>query len=318
MATKRAAKALSAASQPDDGLDAETRTIYKLMADSKQYAGQTVVLKTGGEVVGNDNAFEDIAVQVDFCVGMMKQKMIVVNGGGPQINKACEERGIPIRKDPHTGYRITDPETLKICDEIMAQQERRIVSFLNRFAPSVNAVGMPGYAGRLVKAALVKGHEYTGECIDVDVQKIMAMLDAGITPVISSLAYHPDLGFANVNADPFAGFIATRIGAKRLILCSNTDGIWDTNKKRIPEILTSDVPTLLSSGAVTGGMIPKIETAFAVASTMPAGAGVAIINGLRRGTLVQELYSAGGSGTLIKKPEMANGGASQGFSKLRS
>lgn len=309
MPAKKAAKALAAATQPNDGLDAETRTIYKLMADSERYAGQINMLKFGGDVVGQDGPMEDNCRQIDFLVGMMKQKIIIVTGGGPQINRICKERGLPVVNHPVTQYRVTDAETLQICDEVMGQQERRLIRMLNQFAPNVRALPVPAYAGRMVKAGLVKGHEYTGEPVEIDVQLLKSLLDAGITPVISSLGYHPELGMANINADPLAGFIAAKIGAKRLLMCSNTDGVWDANKKRIPELLTSDVPALLNSGVVGEGMKPKVEAAFMAAATMPAGTGVAIINGLRKGAIVQELFSEGGSGTLIHRPDIQANGA---------
>ncbi|HQY67620.1 MAG TPA: acetylglutamate kinase [Pyrinomonadaceae bacterium] len=279
----------------------------------QKFQGKTFVVKFSGKVTEDKENLASLAEELALLhqVGI---RVCVIHGGGKQLTELALKLGVV--QTVIEGRRVTDDDTLdlakmifrgKINTEILAQFRRR----------GVHAVGLSGVDGGVVKAvkrpprdvlnretgateSIDYGH--VGDVVEVDASLINTLLDSGYLPIISSLGADDDGRVFNINADTIASEIAIKLGAEKLILLTDVNGIYleesDPNTK-LSKITTSDAKHLIESGRATGGMVPKIESLIDL-----VGRGVHsahIVSGTVRNAILAEVFTDSGTGTMVVK-----------------
>ena len=246
----------------------------------------TTVIKIGGSTLGeHDSTVQDLAALQRNGINP-----VVVHGGGGVISDWMTRQGVrPIFKD---GLRVTDAEGLKIVVAVLAGLiNKELVVSLS--AAGARAVGVSGADGGILKAR-IKNPDlgYVGAVTDVDPSPIRAILAEGCIPVVAPVAVgvsdEPDRpGFLlNINADTVAGEVARAMGAERLIILTDVEGILDGSRRLIPRLTQRQAVELKNSRVVAGGMIPKIEACL---RALERGAISQIIDGRKAGALSESM-----------------------------
>ena len=261
----------------------------------RKFYGDTIVIKLGGSSLQDAkvNILEDVVLL--RYVGM---NPVVVHGGGPEISAMQERMGLQSRFVD--GLRVTDEASMEVVKMVLTGKVNPdIVNALN--ALGGQAVGMSGEDGPsiLVKAMpSVNGEDlgFVGEVAQVNAEPITALLERNYIPVIASIGLGYDGKSYNVNADTVAAELAVALGARKLILLTNVEGVHDAGGGLISEIVAHDVSDKIADGTVTGGMIPKVKACVrALAGVEKAH----IIDGRVPHALLLELLTAEGIGTMI-------------------
>jgi acetylglutamate kinase len=281
---------------------AKAGTLIEALPWLEKYAGHTVVIKYGGNAMINDElkaAFVKDVVFLRRC-GI---KPVVVHGGGPQISSMLKRLGIA--SEFRGGLRVTTPEAMEVVRMVlMGQVGRELVGLLNAHGPI--AVGLSGEDAGLFTAerrtTVVDGVEVdlglVGEVVDVNTSAVQDLIDNGRIPVVATVA--PDAAGAvnNVNADTAAAALATALGADRLIVLTDVEGLyadWPTNSEIIASITTDRLRELLPS--LSSGMIPKREACLAA---VEGGVTFAtIVDGREPHSLLLEIFTDEGVGTMV-------------------
>jgi acetylglutamate kinase len=235
---------------------------------------------------------------------------IVVHGGGPQINKMLDK--LDVKPEFRDGLRVTDAETMSVVEMVLSGSiNKSIVNSIQQAGG--RAVGISGKDGNLLVAerlTKVKKDPETGkeETIDwghvgeparVNSEILSTIMKSDSIPVVAPVGVGWDGDTYNVNADTAAGAIATATGAKRLLLLTDVAGVLDKDKQLISELKTGDVAELIENGTITGGMIPKVESAAAVVESGVEG--VIILDGRVPHSVLLELLTPHGVGTRISR-----------------
>ena len=268
----------------------------------QRFAGERVVIKYGGHAMVDDRLKRAFAQDVQFLrqVGLYP---IVVHGGGPQINAMLERLGIA--SEFRGGLRVTTPEVRDVVRMVLTGQvQRELVGLINEDLPY--AVGLSGEDGGLMTArrttTVVAGDEVdvglVGEVVDVNPDSVQDLLEAGRIPVISTVAPDEDGDILNVNADTAAAALAIALGARKLIVLTDVEGLctsWPDRSSLVSTISESELEALLPS--LESGMVPKMEACLrAVDGGVPQAH---VIDGRRPHALLLEVFTAAGVGTMV-------------------
>lgn len=274
----------------------------------KQFAGQTIVIKYGGNAMVNDQLRRAFAEDVVFLrhVGV---NPVVVHGGGPQINHLLERLGI--QSEFRAGLRVTTPETLEAVRMVLSGQVgRELIGLINSHGPY--AVGLTGEDAALLRArrkgAVIDGEEVdlglVGEVTGVNPAALEDLVAAGRIPVISTIAPEfdeqgePTGEVLNINADLAASAVAAALGAAKLIMLTDVEGLyanWPDKSSLISSLSASDLRTMLPT--LESGMIPKMTAALAA---VDAGVPRAhIVDGRQPHSMLLEIVTSEGVGTQI-------------------
>ena len=286
--------------------DAETKasTLIESLPWLKQFAGQIVVVKFGG------NAMVDASLQRAFAEDMVYLrhvglKPVVVHGGGPQITSMLERLGIPSQFVG--GYRVTTPDTMEVVRMVLTGQvSRELVSLINEHGPLASAISGEdaGLFRGSRRGVLVDGElvdiGLVGDVVEVDPASVLAEVNAGRIPVVSSIA--PDIDVPgqslNVNADSAAAALAVALGAAKLVVLTDVEGLyrdWPNRDSLVSVIDTGELTHLLP--ALESGMIPKMTACLkAVSGGVPKAA---IIDGRRPHSILLEIFTDAGIGTEV-------------------
>lgn len=262
----------------------------------QRHAGRWVVVKFGGHAMGN----ADLTAAFARDIVLLRQtglRPVVVHGGGPQIGSMLER--LQIKTEFKDGLRVSDMETVGVAEMVLSGAiNKSIVSAIN--VAGGKAVGISGRDARLITAKPVNPDlGFTGEpvAIDVSVIQTLAHQDAGFIPVISPISADESGDGFNINADTAAGVIASALGASRLMLLTDIQGVLDSDGNLLTDLSVTDARSLIADGTAKGGMIPKLHTAIdAVEGGVEA---VVILDGRRAHGLLVELFTDVGAGTLI-------------------
>ena len=271
------------------------QTLSEALPFIQRHSGKTVVIKFGGNAMGSEdltNAFAKDIVLLRQC-GL---RPVVVHGGGPQIGSMLKR--LDIKTEFKDGLRVSDMETVGVAEMVLSGAiNKSIVSAINQAGGK--AVGLSGRDARLITAKAVdKKLGFTGEPVATDVSLINTLAGDEFIPVISPISAGKDGKAYNINADTAAGVIAGALGAARLILLTDIEGVMDGEGHLLTDLSHKDAQKLIDDGVATGGMIPKLGTAIdAVKSGVEA---VVILDGRRAHGLLVELFTDVGAGTLIK------------------
>ncbi|BAY45452.1 acetylglutamate kinase [Scytonema sp. HK-05] len=264
----------------------------------QQFTGRTIVVKYGGAAMKDSNLKDKVIRDIVFlsCVGL---RPIVVHGGGPEINSWLDKLGIePQFKN---GLRVTDAPTMDVVEMVLVGRvNKEIVALINQAGGS--AVGLCGIDGNLITAR-PQGEEgigFVGEVSGVDIKILETLVNNGYIPVVSSVAADESGQSYNINADTVAGEIAAAIGAEKLILLTDTRGILKDYKDPstlIPRVDIQQARELITTGIVSGGMIPKVNCC--VRSLAQGVRAAHIVDGRIPHALLLEIFTDIGIGTML-------------------
>ena len=261
----------------------------------EKYNDEYIVIKCGGSVLIDQNLF-DIFIQDISILNKLGFTPIIVHGGGKRISNKLNEIGLESKFIK--GLRVTDKETIKVVEEVLIDFNKEIINALdqqNCKSQSINS------KENNILTVIQENEElgFVGSPINVDQSIIDKIIADKKIPIIAPLGLDKNDQTNNVNADTAAGYIAKKINARRLIILSDVEGVLDNNKNLIPEINSESIKNLIDNEIITGGMIPKINNCLDVASNGVKG--VVIIDGRKNHSVLFELLSDEGSGTLIRQ-----------------
>jgi len=266
----------------------------------KQYAGKTIVVKYGGAAM-LDETLKAAVMQDIVLMRYVGINPVVVHGGGPEISDAMHKMG----KEPQFvgGLRVTDAETMEIVEMVLAGKTNKgIVAHLNQQGGM--AVGLSGKDGNLIVAEreTTKGDiGFVGRVTQINPALLHTLAGAGYIPVISTVAIGTRGESYNVNADTVAGELAAALGAVKLIMMTDVDGIYQDFADKdslIKEMTAKDARQLITDGHVDKGMIPKVDACIIAISGGVERA--TIIDGRLPHSLLMELFTDEGIGTMIR------------------
>ena len=277
---------------------------------TRLYREQTFVLKLGGEVLSSPEALDNVAVQVALLESL-SIRVLVVHGGGPQASALSRKMGL--EPEMVAGRRVTSPEVLEVAKMVYGGQINVDVVAALR-GHGVSSVGLTGIDAGLVTVHRRPPVEVTddddvtrtvdygevGDVDSVDTRLLDVLLPRGHVPVVASLAADPEGRIMNVNADTLAAALAGALGAQKLIYMTGAPGLLRDPKDHsslVAFAAPEDLQALLANKSVKGGMRPKVE-----ACLKAVGSGVRrthIIDGRTPDALLLELFTGGGSGTMI-------------------
>ncbi|MDR0909272.1 MAG: acetylglutamate kinase [Spirochaetaceae bacterium] len=268
----------------------------------QKFQGKTIVVKYGGNAMINpelkNQVMHDIALL--SCLGI---SICLVHGGGPEIDKMLRAVGIESRFVQ--GLRYTDAETMEIVQMVLCGKVNKDIAALLD-AAGAKAIGLSGIDGGLLKAHILNAElGFVGEIEAVDAGFLSKIIDAGIVPVVSSVAINvnaknDEAKSLNINADTAAAEIAAALHAEKLILMTDVPGILadvQDNMSLIPLIKKEEIEGFVSNGTVSKGMIPKVQCCK---RALEGGVQQAhIIDGRQQHSLLVELFTDAGIGTMI-------------------
>ena len=261
----------------------------------EKYNDEYIVIKCGGSVLIDQNLF-DIFIKDISTLNKLGFTPIIVHGGGKRISNKLNEIGLESKFIK--GLRVTDKETIKVVEEVLIDFNKEIINALDQ----QNCEGQSINSKKNNILTVVQENEelgFVGSPTNVDQSIIDKIIADKKVPIIAPLGLDENDQTYNVNADTAAGFIAKKINARRLIILSDVEGVLDNNKNLIPEINSESIKNLIDNETITGGMIPKINNCLDVASNGVKG--VVIIDGRKNHSVLFELLSDEGSGTLIRQ-----------------
>ena len=261
----------------------------------EKYNDEYIVIKCGGSVLIDQNLF-DIFIQDISILNKLGFTPIIVHGGGKRISNKLNEIGLESKFIK--GLRVTDKETIKIVEEVLIDFNKEIINALdqkNCKSQSINS------KENNILTVIQENEElgFVGSPTNIDQSIMDKIIEDKKVPIIAPLGLDKNDQTYNVNADTAAGYIAKKINARRLIILSDVEGVLDNNKNLIPEINSESIKNLIDNETITGGMIPKINNCLDVASNGVKG--VVIIDGRKNHSVLFELLSDEGSGTLIRQ-----------------
>ena len=271
----------------------------------ERYVGQTIVVKYGGNAMVDEGLKAAFAQDIVF-LRMVGVKPVVVHGGGPQISSMLSRLGIA--SEFRGGLRVTTPEAMDVVRMVlMGQVNRELVGLLNAHGPL--AVGLSGEdAGLLTaerKGIHVDGEEVdlglVGEVAEVNPSAVVDLINAGRIPVVATVAPDEVGQVHNVNADTAAGALAAALGAERLVVLTDVEGLyrdWPNSTEVIHQIAVDDLAAMLPT--LASGMIPKMEACLeAVRAGVPKAT---VIDGRVPHSLLLEIFTDEGVGTMVLGP----------------
>ena len=277
----------------------------------QRFKGKTFVVKFSGKVTEDKSILVSLAEELALLhqVGI---RVCVIHGGGKQLTELAKKLGVV--QTVIEGRRVTDDDTLDLAKMIFRGKiNTEILSALRH--RGVDAVGLSGIDGGVIKAVKRPPREilnketgeseevdfgHVGDIVDVDVQLVNLLLDGGYLPVISSLGADDEGKILNINADTIAAEIAISLKAEKLILLSDVNGIYaDANDEssKINRLTVKEAEAMISSGAATGGMIPKLQSLISLLQRGVRSAHV--MSGSMRNAILSEVFTDEGTGTML-------------------
>ena len=283
------------------------RVLVEALPYILEYDQKTIVVKYGGNAMAGGVSSDDFAQDIV----LMKQTGIdpvVVHGGGPQIGAMLKKLQIPSHFID--GLRVTDEAAIEVVEMVLTGSiNKQLVTSIN--AAGGRAVGVSGKDGNLIVARKLERKKldpqsmemkpvdlgFVGEPDKINAEVIQAIMKSELIPVIAPIGAGPKGETYNINADTVAGAVAGAMKAERMILLTDVEGVLDGDGKLIPKLSIADARKLIAGGTISGGMIPKIETAI---EAVEGGVKAAVIlDGRIPHVLLLELFTEHGAGTLI-------------------
>lgn len=271
------------------------RTLSEALPYLQRYDDAIVVIKLGGHAMGSNEAMATFARDV-VLMRQVGVNPVIVHGGGPMINQMLEK--LNIKSDFVNGKRVTDEATMEVVEMVLSGRvNKRIVQAIN--AQGGKAVGLSGKdAGLITCVPTDPKLGFVGTPDKVDPSILHTLFQDDAIPVIAPLGAGRNGETFNINGDTAAGAIAAALQADRLLLLTDVDGVRDGEGNILTELTASQIKSLTDRGVISGGMIPKTETALDALSYGVRG--VVILDGRLDNAVLLELYTEHGSGSLIR------------------
>lgn len=271
----------------------------------RRYSGHRLVIKFGGNAMGEAETLRSFAEDM-VLLHQVGTCPLVVHGGGPQIGEMLAK--LNIQSEFINGLRVTDADTVSVVEMVLAGAiNKSIVAAIHQAGG--RAVGISGKDGQLITARKIgnpKGDSniednidlgFVGEPSAVDTTVIDALIKAMIIPVIAPVAADETHATYNINADTAAGAISAAMGASRLIMLTDVEGVLDKDGTLITQLTISEAEKLIRNGTISGGMIPKVTTCI---DAVRGGAdGAVILDGRQKHATLIELFTEHGTGTIF-------------------
>lgn len=279
--------------------DLRARVLVDALPYIQNYTNKVIVIKYGGSAMGDDSVKVDVMRDV-VLLTLIGIKVVLVHGGGPEINEMLKKVGIAAKFI--NGLRYTDEQTMEIVQMVLAGKVNKdLVSLLGQC--NGKAIGLCGVDGLMIQAEKLKAEQdlgFVGEITSINTEPILNALNNGYIPVIATVGISEDSTVYNINADTAAAKIAAALSAENLILLTDTRGLLldkDDEQTLIPVVNVSEVPKLVKESIISGGMIPKVECC--VEAVRRGVKRSFIIDGRINHSILIELFSHEGIGTMF-------------------
>ena len=260
-----------------------------------KYSNDIIVIKCGGSVLLEKNLFnqfiEDISV-----INKLGLSVVVVHGGGKNIQKKLDEHNL--KSAFIDGLRVTDEKTIKIVEEALLELNFEILSEISNH--QANSVSISPKKNNIIRVTPERKElGFVGTPTEIKKDIILEIINEKKIPLIVPMGIGEDNNIYNINADVAAGAIAKELNARRLLLMTDVEGVLDKSKNLISEINSSMANEMLENKTIAGGMIPKIKTCLDAVNNGVTG--VVIVDGRKQHSILFEIFSDKGAGTLIRK-----------------
>ena len=260
-----------------------------------KYKNELIVIKYGGNVFIDRNIFNNFISDISI-LNKLGLSIIIVHGGGPRIKRELEKSNIQSKFI--RGLRVTDEKIINIVEDVLIDFNEDIVNSL--IEKGSNAVSINTKKNNVIEV-IPEAEElgFVGKPNKINTNIIKDIIKLNSVPIISPLGKGKNNQTYNINGDTAAGAIAKSLKCRRLLLMTNVEGVLDKEKKLIAEITSSEILEMINNEIITEGMIPKINTCLD--AVMNGVTGVGIIDGRKKYSILFELFSDKGAGTLIRK-----------------
>ena len=261
----------------------------------KKYSKEKIVIKCGGRILLDPDLFNNFINDITI-LKKLELTPIVIHGGGLRIKKKLDELNIETKFI--MGLRVTDEKIIKIVEDVMIEFNKEIVDAIEKKACKAKSITIKENNTIYVKQ---KNKElgYVGIPTRIDVKLIKNLIKEGYIPVVAPMGLDEKKQVYNINADTAAGALATSLKSRRLMLMTDVEGVYNKSKKLISEIKADEAEKLIYDETISEGMIPKIRTCINAVNNGVRG--VVVIDGRKPHSILFELFSDKGSGTLIRK-----------------
>ncbi len=261
----------------------------------EKYNNEIIVIKCGGSVLLEKNLFEQFINDISI-LNKLKINIIVVHGGGKNIKKKLDEKNIESKFVD--GLRVTDEKTIVFVEEALIELNLDIVKKLKD--KNCDAETISTKINSIISVSPErKDLKFVGIPKDINESIVLDLLKNNKVPVVIPMGIGVDNNTYNINADIAAGAIAKKLKSRRLLLMTDVEGVLDKNQKLISEINSEIATQMINDKAIYGGMIPKVNTCLDAVNNGVTG--VVIVDGRKPHSILFELFSDKGAGTLIRK-----------------
>ena len=275
---------------PEDG-----PTVKEVKKYLEKYNDEFIVIKCGGSVLVDPNLFK-IFIKDVVVLNKLGFNPIIVHGGGKRINNKLDK--LNIKSNFINGLRVTDKNTINIVEDVLIEFNKEIVDALKNQSCETRRI-----TSKECNIITVKPESdnlgFVGTPTHIKTNVLKEIIKVNEVPVVAPLGLDENNQTFNINADTVAGSVAKELKARRLMIISDVEGVLDSEKKLIPEINSDQAKKMIEDGSISGGMIPKIDNCLDVAKNGVKA--VCIIDGRKKSSILFELLSDKGSGTLIRE-----------------
>ena len=260
-----------------------------------KYENEKIVIKYGGNVLIDRNVFNNFITDINI-LNKLGLSVIIVHGGGPRIKRELDKK--KIKSEFINGLRVTDKSIINIVEEVLIDLNNDIVQSLKKMGS--RAISFHTRENNIIEVVPEREElGFVGIPDKINSQLIKNAIDQNQIPIVAPLGIGANQQTYNINGDTAASAIAKKLRSRRLLLMTNVEGVYDDKKKLISEIKPLDLENLIKWKVVQGGMIPKIQNC--VDAVENGVKGVVILDGRKPHSILQEIFSDQGSGTLIRE-----------------
>ena len=273
----------------------EAKNFGNVLKYLEKYKNDLIVIKYGGNVLIERSIFNNFINDINI-LNNLGLSIIVVHGGGPRIERELKKK--KIQSNFINGLRVTDKNVISIVEKVLIDFNNDIVDSLNK--KGSRAVSINSKVNNIIK--IIPDNKelgYVGIPQDININFLKNLIKENKIPVVAPLGLDENDNVFNINGDTAASAIAKKLKSRRLLLMTNVEGVYDDRKSLISEIKPFDIENLVKLKIVQGGMIPKIKNCIDAVENGVRG--VVILDGRKPHSILDELFSDKGSGTLIRK-----------------
>ena len=270
----------------------EIKNVQKYVS---KYKNEKIVIKYGGNVLIDRNVFNNFILDINI-LNKLGLSIIIVHGGGPRIKRELDKKKIESKFID--GLRVTDKNIINVVEDVLIDFNNDIVSNLKKLG--TNAISFHTKKNNIIEVKPEREElGFVGIPNKINSQLINDAINKNEVPIIAPLGIGENQQTYNINGDTAASAIAKKLKSRRLLLMTNVEGVYDDQKKLITEIKPFDLENLIKWKVVQGGMIPKIQNC--VDAVENGVRGVVILDGRKPHSILHEIFSDKGSGTLIRE-----------------